>query len=109
MSDNISEPGASDRNSPGADGEIDVRVLRQKLDYMAAELQKIYDKVLALEEQLQQLGGEDISVERATPPRLPRRLVAADATPQPPGDNDTRDPWIVKGGTADWDVRDAVH
>jgi hypothetical protein len=109
VSDNISEPGASDRNPPDADGEIDVQALRQKLHYMAADLQKIYDKVLALEERLDSLGGENISVERVPPPRLPRRLAAAHAKVKPPGDNDTSDPWIVKDGTADWDASDAIH
>jgi hypothetical protein len=69
---------------------------------------KASTKILSLEEAMEAVGDDEISVERLEP-RLPRRLEPSDAKTKPPGDSDTCDPWQVPDGTADWDVNDPVQ
>jgi hypothetical protein len=96
-----------DESSQG-EGQVPViRAGREKLHHSAIKLQKVYSKLLLLQEQLDSLSDEEISVKPVSP-RLPRYLKPYNPQPRG-GDSDTSDPWTVPDGTADWDVSDGVQ
>ncbi|WP_433620899.1 hypothetical protein [Nocardia sp. CA-120079] len=103
----------SDKREKASPQGITAQRANEKAHQMASQLERVYAKVLALEEVALSISASDISVENINV-RLPRRL---DASPTPrggPGDTDTHDPWQVKDGdmtgdpyrSLDWDVRD---
>jgi hypothetical protein len=83
------------------------RWVNEKVHELAARVDLVRDKTLVLRDAVVAVTDEDITAE-AIDVRTPQPA-AADPKTKPPGDYDTTDPWIVKDGTADWDVNDPIH
>jgi hypothetical protein len=81
------------------------RWVSKRANELVTKAEMIRDKSLALRDAVIAVTDEDITAE-AIDVRTPR---SADVKTKPPGDSDTTDPWIVKDGTADWDINDGIH
>ena len=83
------------------------RWANEKVRELVAQADLVRDKTVVLRDAVVAVTEGDITAE-AIDVRTPQ-AGAGDPKTKPPGDFDASDPWIVKDGTADWDVNDPIH